>query len=154
MQSRRSSQRSPHFELKVEIVPVPEPGPDQLLIKINATEICYSDIHYMLNDLGSRRMSASNIRSAGHEGAGVVAKLGENVKGWKVGDRAGVKSYGTYAGRASCVGMIRSAIAQVLLLQDHTNRHVPTVHCLTSQIYLPDPRRRIRLHSRPYNVLC
>jgi hypothetical protein len=144
------------------------------LIKINATEICYSDIHYMLNDLGSRRMSASNIRSAGHEGAGVVAKLGENVKGWKVGDRAGVEPYGTYAGRASCVGMIRSAIAQVLLLQDshqvniflkpevkhsvilvaNFHRHVPTVHCLTSQIYLPDPRRRIRLHSRPYNMLC
>ena len=88
------------------------------MIKINAAGICYSDIHYMLNDLSSRRMSASNVRSAGHEGAGVVAKLGENVKGWKVGDRAGVKTYRTYAGRASCVGMIRSAIAQVLLLQD------------------------------------
>ena len=61
------------------------------MIKINATGICYSDIHYMLNDLGSRKMSAFNVRSAGHEGAGVVVKLGENVKDWRVGDRAGVK---------------------------------------------------------------
>lgn len=91
-----------------------------------------------------------------------------------MGDRAGVNPYGTYAGRASCVGMIGSAIAQVLLLQDshkqvnvflkpevkhsvilaaNFHRHVPIVYCLTSQIYLPDPRRRIRLHSRSYNVL-
>jgi hypothetical protein len=91
-----------------------------------------------------------------------------------VGDRAGVNPYGAYAGRASCVGMIRSAIAQVLLLQDshkqvniflkpevkhsvilaaNFHRHVPIVYCLTSQICLPDPRRRIRLHSRSYNVL-
>ncbi|OCK85839.1 GroES-like protein [Lepidopterella palustris CBS 459.81] len=81
----------PNYELKVEMVPVPEPGPGQVLIKLNATGICYSDIHFMLNDLGAKGMSTFGIRSPGHEGAGVVVKLGENVKSWKVGDRAGVK---------------------------------------------------------------
>ena len=37
------------------------------------------------------RMGDFNIRSPGHEGAGVVVKIGANVKNWKVGDRGGVK---------------------------------------------------------------
>lgn len=36
-------------------------------------------------------MSAIGTKCAGHEGAGVVVKLGKNVKGWNVGDRAGIK---------------------------------------------------------------
>ncbi|KAI1936212.1 hypothetical protein LOZ66_004669 [Ophidiomyces ophidiicola] len=81
----------PSFELRIEDVVVPEPDPDEVLIKLNVTGLCYSDIHYMLGDLGVARMSSSNVRSPGHEGAGVVVKLGSNVKNWKVGDRAGVK---------------------------------------------------------------
>lgn len=37
------------------------------------------------------RMSEFGTRSPGHEGAGVVVKVGSNVKNWKVGDRGGVK---------------------------------------------------------------
>jgi propanol-preferring alcohol dehydrogenase len=36
-------------------------------------------------------MSHFGVKSAGHEGAGVIVKLGINVKNWKVGDRAGIK---------------------------------------------------------------
>ncbi len=50
-----------------------------------------SDIHFMVNDWASPPMSTFNVKCAGHEGAGVVVKLGANVKGWKVGDRGGVK---------------------------------------------------------------
>lgn len=50
-----------------------------------------SDIHYMSNDVEIPPMSAFNVRCAGHEGAGVVVKLGEGVTGWAVGDRAGMK---------------------------------------------------------------
>lgn len=66
-------------------------GPNDVLIKLNATGICYSDIHYMLNDLPMPKMSDFGVRSPGHEGAGVVVKLGSNVTNWKVGDRAGIK---------------------------------------------------------------
>jgi propanol-preferring alcohol dehydrogenase len=66
-------------------------GPNDVLIKLNATGICYSDIHYMLNDLPIPPMSAFGVRSPGHEGAGVVVKIGSNVTNWKVGDRAGIK---------------------------------------------------------------
>jgi len=36
-------------------------------------------------------MSALGTKCAGHEGAGVVVKVGKNVTDWKVGDRGGVK---------------------------------------------------------------
>lgn len=36
-------------------------------------------------------MSTFGVRSPGHEGAGVVVKVGQNVKSFKLGDRAGIK---------------------------------------------------------------
>lgn len=36
-------------------------------------------------------MSTFGVRSPGHEGAGVVVKVGANVKNFQLGDRAGIK---------------------------------------------------------------
>lgn len=98
----------PDFQVVVDDVPVPEiglssstdvsrneadrnEGPDDVLLRLNATGICYSDLHYMMNDLGFYPMSQHGVRSPGHEGAGVVVAVGSNVKNWKIGDRGGVK---------------------------------------------------------------
>ena len=81
----------PNFRLVVEDVPVPTPGPDELLLRMNMTGLCFSDVHYMLEDLPMPKMSDLGVRSPGQEGAGVVVQLGANVRGWQVGDRAGVK---------------------------------------------------------------
>ncbi|KAF2168739.1 hypothetical protein M409DRAFT_20757 [Zasmidium cellare ATCC 36951] len=82
----------PDFKLEVQEVDVPEPGPGELLLKLNCTGLCGSDIHYMTGDLGLRP-SSFGVVSTGHEGAGVVVKLGPQVdqNQWKVGDRAGIK---------------------------------------------------------------
>lgn len=45
----------------------------------------------MQGDLGAPPMSTFGVRSPGHEGAGVVVKVGANVKNFKLGDRAGIK---------------------------------------------------------------
>ncbi|EXJ69651.1 alcohol dehydrogenase [Cladophialophora psammophila CBS 110553] len=81
----------PDFHIEVQMVPVPEPGPDEVLIKLNVTGICFSDLHFAMGDLGTPPMSTFGVRSPGHEGAGVVVKVGSNVKNWKTGDRAGMK---------------------------------------------------------------
>ncbi|KAK5444173.1 hypothetical protein LTS15_010526 [Exophiala xenobiotica] len=73
----------PNFRVQVQTVPVPEPGPDEVLIRLNATGLCYSDIHFMRGDLDLPPMSAFGVRSPGHEGAGIIVKLGNNVKNWK-----------------------------------------------------------------------
>ncbi|KIW89101.1 uncharacterized protein Z519_10586 [Cladophialophora bantiana CBS 173.52] len=81
----------PDFHIEVVDVPVPEPGPNEVLIKLNTTGLCMSDVHYMLNDLGVPSMSHFQTRSPGHEGAGVIVKVGSQVTSLKVGQRAGMK---------------------------------------------------------------
>lgn len=70
---------------------MPVPGPEEVLIKLNATGLCLSDIHFMLNDWEVKKMSFYGTRCAGHEGAGVIVQVGERVKTLKVGQRAGFK---------------------------------------------------------------
>ncbi|KAJ4333254.1 chloride channel [Didymella glomerata] len=81
----------PDFYVEVQDIPTPEPGPTDVLIKLNATGICHSDIHFMLNDWALPKMSALGTKCAGHEGAGVIVKVGDQVKTLKPGMRAGFK---------------------------------------------------------------
>lgn len=45
----------------------------------------------MLHDWNVPKMSELGVKCAGHEGAGVIVKVGQNVKGLAVGQRAGFK---------------------------------------------------------------
>jgi alcohol dehydrogenase, propanol-preferring len=115
----------PDFEVRVENVRVPEPGkcalhgspvgpyptiilpstePDQVLIRLKCTGVCQSDIHYMSSAFGPGvpTMDQLGTRSPGHEGAGVIVKTGAHVKGWKIGDRVGVKPMWDTCGRCEC----------------------------------------------------
>lgn len=78
----------------VKEIDVTKPGPGEILVKINWTGLCASDkslIHDEWKDFGVAMMDATK-GIAGHEGAGVVAAVGEGMdKRWKVGDRAGIK---------------------------------------------------------------
>jgi len=71
--------------LEVEEVPEPEPGPEDVKIKVAYTSICGSDPHILDGTL-----PVSNPpRIMGHEMSGVIVELGEKAKtkGLKVGDR-------------------------------------------------------------------
>ncbi|KAI7011039.1 alcohol dehydrogenase [Hortaea werneckii] len=81
----------PDFRIEVQMVDVPEPKDDEVLLKLNCTGLCMSDVHFMLNDWAVPPMSTFNCKCAGHEGAGEVVKVGKNVTNWKIGDRGGVK---------------------------------------------------------------
>lgn len=63
--------------------PVPVPGPDSLLIKVEACAICGSDVRIFRK--GDARAHYPIV--IGHEIAGVVAAAGANLKGFKEGDR-------------------------------------------------------------------
>lgn len=68
-------------------VPVPEPGPDQVLIKIKKVGICGSDIHVYH---GSHPYTSYPV-TQGHEVAGQIVALGEDVKDFKVGQKVTVE---------------------------------------------------------------
>jgi len=81
----------PEFKVEIQEVDVPEPKDDEVLVRLNATGLCMSDVHFMMNDWALPPMSYFGVRCAGHEGAGVVVKLGKGVSSFKVGDRVGIK---------------------------------------------------------------
>jgi threonine 3-dehydrogenase len=66
-------------------VPVPEPGPDDVLIKVKICAICGTDVHiYNWDSWAQNRIHPPLLY--GHEFAGEVIKTGKNVEHIKVGD--------------------------------------------------------------------
>ena len=81
-------------------VPKPTPGPGQVLLKVTAAGVCHSDefIMSLPEEVVMSRWPVPFI--LGHEGAGVVAELGEGASGVSVGDS--VLVYGPWGcGRCS-----------------------------------------------------
>ncbi|MEA4919770.1 MAG: L-threonine 3-dehydrogenase [Clostridiaceae bacterium] len=67
-------------------VPVPTPGPGEVLIKIRKTAICGTDVHiYKWDDWSQKNLNPPLV--VGHEYVGEVAELGAGVEGLKIGQR-------------------------------------------------------------------
>ena len=76
----------PEPGLWMERRPVPEIGPDDVLIRIRKTGICGTDIHiWNWDDWAARTVPVPLI--TGHEFAGEIVELGRNVEGLQIGQR-------------------------------------------------------------------
>ena len=71
--------------LELVDVPVPEPGIDDVLIRVRKTGICGTDLHIEAWDAWAQRTIRPPL-VVGHEFVGEVAALGENVRDLAVGD--------------------------------------------------------------------
>lgn len=69
-------------ELRMMDMPKPVPGPGEVLVKTRAATVCTSD----LIDIASNPFGIELPMIIGHEGAGVIEAVGENVIGFSVGD--------------------------------------------------------------------
>ena len=70
---------------EVQDVPEPKPGPNQVLVKMHASGVCYTDVHETLGHL-----PGAFPRILGHEPVGEIVSVGPGVRTRKVGDRVGV----------------------------------------------------------------
>lgn len=70
-------------EVRLEEVPVPEPGAGQVRIKVAYCGICHSD----LSLISGAFPAPVPVVTQGHEAAGVIDKIGPGVTRWEVGDR-------------------------------------------------------------------
>jgi threonine 3-dehydrogenase len=84
--------------LWMEHVPVPEIGPDDVLIRIRKTGICGTDIHIWNWDEWAQRTVPIPLVT-GHEFAGEIVEIGRNVEGLAIGQR--VSGEGHLIGRHS-----------------------------------------------------
>lgn len=76
-------------ELVLEDIPVPEPGPDEVLIKVAACGICMSDLEAIDGIRPEPYIKYPVV--LGHEFSGTVAKVGKDVASFTPGDRVTVK---------------------------------------------------------------
>jgi dehydrogenase len=70
---------------KVQDVLTSDPGPHQVLIRIHASGLCYTDVHQTNGEL-----PGAFPRILGHEPIGEIVAVGPGVRTRRVGDRVGV----------------------------------------------------------------
>lgn len=72
--------------LLLKDIPCPSPKPFEVLIKTRACGVCRTDVHIVDGELSQPKLPLI----LGHQIVGIIAKLGEGVTKFKVGDRAGI----------------------------------------------------------------
>jgi alcohol dehydrogenase, propanol-preferring len=78
-------------------LPVPEPGPEQVLIKIHACGVCRTDLHILDGELDKPKLPLI----PGHEITGIAVRTGQRVKDFQPGDRIGVPWLGSTCGQCT-----------------------------------------------------
>src|SRR5439155_17409144 len=84
--------RSP---LQIEDIPIPEPGPGEIVVKIEASGLCHTDIHAAHGDWPVKPKLPF---IPGHEGVGIVEMVGPGVIEVKEGDRVAIPWLGYACG--------------------------------------------------------
>jgi alcohol dehydrogenase, propanol-preferring len=76
--------------IEITDVPTPEPGPGEVLIRVDACGVCHSDVHLADGDWDLLKPITKTPLILGHEVIGEVTQLGEGVTELQTGDRVGV----------------------------------------------------------------
>ncbi|MFQ6015613.1 MAG: zinc-binding dehydrogenase [Anaerolineae bacterium] len=89
----------PNQPLKIEEVPVPEIGTDEILVKVAACGLCHTDLHYIDHGVPTFKKPPLIL---GHEISGTVAQVGADVTKFKEGDRVLLPTVLTCGTCAAC----------------------------------------------------
>ena len=88
---------------------VPEPGPREVRIRVQASGICHSDSLTKEGTWPGIRYP----RVPGHEVAGRIDSVGKEVEGWSAGDRVGVGWHGGHCGRCDACRRGQFVLCQI-----------------------------------------
>jgi propanol-preferring alcohol dehydrogenase len=83
--------------LRLAQLPDPEPASDDLVLDVAVCAVCRTDLQIAEGDLAARRLPIV----PGHQVVGRVRAVGDDVRGWRIGDRAGVAWLGGACGRCA-----------------------------------------------------
>src|ERR1700686_1948224 len=84
-----------HSPLQVKDLPIPEPGDGEVLVRVETSGLCHTDIHAAHGDWP---VKPTPPFIPGHEGVGIVEKVGAGVSTPKVGDRVAMPWLGSACG--------------------------------------------------------
>ena len=85
---------APGQPLRLQDVAVPEPGPEQALLRVHACGVCRTDLHILDGELPRPKLPLV----LGHQIVGSVSAVGERVERFAVGERVGVPWLGFTCG--------------------------------------------------------
>ncbi len=71
---------------RIADLPVPEPGPKQVRLRVSCCALCHTDLHIVDGDIPAHKLPVV----PGHQIVGVVDKLGAGTTVFKLGDRVGI----------------------------------------------------------------
>ena len=93
MIARAARLQAPRGAIAVDAVELREPGPGEVLVRMEACGICHSDLFVAAQE----RLAVTPL-TLGHEGIGRIESLGPGVTGWTAGDRVGMTFLATTCG--------------------------------------------------------
>ncbi|MCA3747563.1 MAG: zinc-dependent alcohol dehydrogenase family protein [Rubrobacter sp.] len=86
---------APGGGLRPAELPVPEPGPGEVLVRVRACAVCRTDLHVVDGELKEPKLPLV----PGHQIVGTVERVGERVERFAPGDRVGIPWLGWTCGR-------------------------------------------------------
>lgn len=85
---------APGKPLRLAHIPVPRPGPGEVVVKVEACGVCRTDLHVVDGELPQPKLPLV----PGHEIVGRIAALGEGVARFRIGERVGIPWLGWTCG--------------------------------------------------------
>jgi propanol-preferring alcohol dehydrogenase len=109
-----------HEPLALTEVEDPKAAPDGVVIDVKAAGLCHSDVA-LFEDEGWLKILDKLPITIGHEIAGIISEVGDDVIGWKIGDRVGIcpgtnigaPGYGFDGGFASKAAVSQKALVRI-----------------------------------------
>lgn len=125
--------------VRVEQLPIPEPGPGEIRIAVKAAGVCLSDVH-LVQGLISPLFLDGSVVTLGHEVSGVVDALGPDVTGPAVGTRVLLQAgHRTRAGRTLTRGVdYDGGYAEYALARSETVVPIPDALSFEQAAIIPD----------------
>ena len=106
----------PGRPLVERMLPVPEPGPEQVLVRVHACGVCRTDLHVVDGELPDPKLPLI----PGHEIVGTVVRTGDRAASFHAGDRIGIPWLGSTCGRCRYCGTGRENLCDSPLFTGYT----------------------------------
>ena len=85
---------APGMPLRLTELPIPQPGPGQVLLKVLACGVCHTDLHILDGELSQPKLPLV----LGHQIVGTVVRGGTGARRFRAGERVGVPWLGATDG--------------------------------------------------------